>query len=353
MEDNDPYRAARKPNTDHGNSLGRKEVKLHSRTASESSTTNLTTRDYFYNEDPYARHEDKRQPLPNYRANSYLPYSHHRRDPNTPVTPIFIEDVTISNQDRTISLQVHSTHNTNAHESPNPLTSKTHSLLFSKSRRRRRRRRQQHADSRLRWCCCYCCCGESSLPIRHWRLFTFLGVLFLAALALVWFFCWPRVPELSLDGLDDLSSSQNSTFMNTGSAGSGSVVFNTTWSLNLTIDNSQNWIPTHIDNMSVRVLSSTTNAQIGKGSSSSFIIKPRMSKQLAIISLSMHYEAATEDDDTIKDLYSTCYTQNKDATASSLLSILAVDFLVDIKTHGLAWTNTVKVLTPSGVPCPT
>ncbi|KAI9323083.1 hypothetical protein BX666DRAFT_1883182 [Dichotomocladium elegans] len=330
---------------------------IHSRSASDSSKRELIyegrTVATATADDPYARNSSSSSSSPHRlnsnacdsRANSYLPYSHHARDPLVPVPPIYIDDQgTLSSaaapqgeQDRTISLQQiessaiaspleaalpHSTASSSPSmpaipgaTDPSPLEKLSH------SRWRRRRRR----------------------PIQ-WRLWILLGIVFCAVVAVVWYFCWPRIPSFKLTEIDNIDDFN---------------VFNTTlgyysanWTLNLTADNTANWIPTRFHALSVIVYDRNTHAQIGDGRAENLKLRPRQ-VQLVSIPLRMEY-AAGMNDTTFQDLLNGCYIDERGQNSMSDYDPdgLNLDFLLHIRIAGIAWTTTQNVSTPKGFSCP-
>ncbi|CDS05010.1 hypothetical protein LRAMOSA07540 [Lichtheimia ramosa] len=343
-EENDPYRAVRR------------EDPAHSRSASDSSTRRLTTTpvpDLYNNEDdPYARNggddsnkRTSRAWATNDRANSYLPYSHHQHDPAAVPAPIYIDDVgSMDEQDRTISLQMDPAQSLsssrvgatrmNTIQRMQAITEEADAEQAFKKRRRKQR-----------WCCC---CGGKSR--RWWRNICIASILTAVIIAVIWYFVWPRVPHLSLmevDNIDDLNAWQNKK-------NSTLVSFNATWIVNMTADNTENWIPTHIRNMAVRVVNRDTTKIIGQGDSGTLVLAPR-TKQLVTLQLSMYYYAPSEDDPTFSDLLSACLVnaQGVSLSGSKQDTGLAIDFLVTTSIAGIAWSTTQNISTPVGFQCPT
>ncbi|CDH50712.1 predicted protein [Lichtheimia corymbifera JMRC:FSU:9682] len=327
MEENDPYRAARR---DHNNAspcgTPNEQDAAHSRSGSDSSTKKLTARQNSYNDDPYARNE--RASRPTIRANSYLPYSNHQRDPLAPVPPIYIEDNASIPNDRTISFQVDSF--TSSSED-RKLPQATHKLGDASSLSMPMHSKKRRHQGR--------CC-------RRWRLITLISVLAAAVIAVIWYFVWPRVPILALDDAEDTSNSYSWIKDNNNTI----IAYNATWSLNMTANNDQNWIPTRINNMAVTVINHNTSQEIGSGNSGSLILSPKDTQQVVNIPLKFLYWNGPNDQ-TFQDLVDVCLLSTNDVAMSRLR--MHIDLIVTIRIAGIAWSSTQIVSPPEGFMCPT
>ncbi|KAI7886008.1 hypothetical protein K492DRAFT_233736 [Lichtheimia hyalospora FSU 10163] len=323
MEENDPYRAARR---DHNNAspcgTPNEQDAAHSRSGSDSSTKKLTGRQNSYNDDPYARNE--RTSRPTIRANSYLPYSNHQRDPLAPVPPIYIEDNASIPNDRTISFQVDS------------FTSIPEDRKVSGSRKFEETSLSipMHSKRRQGRCC------------MRWRLITLITILAAAVVAVIWYFVWPRIPILAFDDAKDTSDPWSWILDNNNAY----KAYNATWSLNMTANNEQNWIPTHINDMAVTVINHNTSQEIGSGNSGSLVLSPK-GTQLVNIPLSFLYWNSSSSDQTFEDLVNTCIVSNNDSPMKRLQ--MHIDLVVTIHTAGIAWSSTQTVSSPEGFTCPT
>ncbi|KAI9492053.1 hypothetical protein BDB00DRAFT_977395 [Zychaea mexicana] len=347
----DPYRAARRGDsgTDFDDilSLSPGSDIAHSRSASDSSTRKLTgspapvpLRDY-YEDDPYARqanNETKRNSKAGYleriaeRANSYLPYSHHQRDPNAPVAPIYIEDTTsvVADKDRTISLQpelmlANNNNNNNNNNSAERVIGGTAAeadqLEFSRKKKKRRR-----------WC-----------GMRK-RIVALLVLLLCTVVALIWYFVWPRVPQLTFLEVDAPA------YDYVNSNGTQQDYFNASWVLNMTADNTANWIPTHIRDMAVTVVYRDTSEPFGHGNSGSLQLFPRTLQNVEI-PISIRYTANTEDP-TYVALSNACGPRSSTSGFIVPTNTFNINFLVQISIDGIAWSNSRNISVPPGFSCP-
>ncbi|KAI8138977.1 hypothetical protein BJV82DRAFT_628600 [Fennellomyces sp. T-0311] len=326
----DPYRAARRGDsgTDFDDilSLSPGSDIAHSRSASDSSTQKLTTTaPLYYEDDPYARYinENKRNSKAEAeRTNSYLPYSHHRRDPHAPVAPIYIEDTaSVVDKDRTISIQpemmlTNTPPSINEHVARQPAN--IDELEFNKKRPRRR------------WC-----------GMRR-RFFAAIVILFCALVTLIWFFVWPRVPRFTYIDVESPSYPQHNI--------TEEPFFNGSWILNMTADNSDNWIPTHIRDMAVTVIYRDTNQAFGYGNSGKMQLRPR-AIHLVEIPISIYYKADVGDP-TLNALSSACGSARNTAPVITPPDTFSIDFLVKVSIDGIAWSTTRNVSVPQGFTCP-
>ncbi|GAB5588123.1 hypothetical protein Unana1_03023 [Umbelopsis nana] len=131
---------------------------------------------------------------------------------------------------------------------------------------------------------------------------------------LVWFFCWPRVPVLTLGsatvkdgpvwGPNDKPSLQSD------------------WFVNITIDNTANWVPTRINDIAFNVLDTNTQQVVGTGNTNALTL-PGRSVQTLNLTVAINYTAASQTDQTFTDLYSACGPQKIGAPPQ-----LSIDFQV-------------------------
>jgi hypothetical protein len=299
----------------------------HSRTASDSSTSIL------YGEQA--------------RANSYLPYSHHTRDPNQNSEPIYIDnDITArATSSLGVGSMLHEDNyminnnisnnklaTNNDKNNSNAITEEeggfTDKMLSQAARKKKNRKR--------RFCWGY-------LRYRTLALIIFLCI---AIIVVIWYFVWPRIPNLILDDIDNVGTIQ--------------VIANTTdnristnWLLNLTADNSNNWVPTRITSIDLFITDDITQQQFGNGTSG-FIILPPRKTSIIEIPLSIYYESSVTNDTTFQDLYNACGIQVTSNTPSSdnHQDVLNVTLHVTFHISGLAWSTT-RLMPIHGLVCPT
>ncbi|KAI8051096.1 uncharacterized protein B0P05DRAFT_562938 [Gilbertella persicaria] len=329
----------------------------YSSSPSESSTTRLanspsatpkhmepefeTDESYdYYSQDPYSpRNPNKPKKKKQYyyedqekRANSYLPYSHHARNPNHPVEPIYLdEDLPSFNSPNHHSRQVGSILQDNIvmdmmsdtpYAPPQDYEQKTQQGMIE------------------------------TLPVKKKKWWAQLGISgrklvfavfgFIILVALIWYFVWPRDPTLAfLDaGLkDDTTAHYTSTSMEA------------TWSVNFTVNNMDNWIPTNIQNFAVSVIDESTGEVFGRGNTGHLSLRPRAIDQVINVPI---YINITRDatNPTLRDLLNACWMINQDLTSSTPKQSLNIKFSVVYYIAGIIW-HTTSVFSPqSYFQCP-
>ncbi|KAI8636110.1 hypothetical protein BD408DRAFT_448679 [Parasitella parasitica] len=339
-EDNDPYRIVKK--SPHLGSISDNSEfdAVHSRTASDSSTSRLyngamglpPSNDY---EDPYAKCNYKkwRASITNNhgsdRANSYLPYSHHQRDPHQKTEPIYIEEYAAP-ASTTLGmgsmLQDSMTDQINMRPSQQAqipdYNDKMSTLPHMKKRKQKKR-----------------CCG-----VRY-RTIAFIAVIFAAIIAVVWYFVWPRIPEMTLDDVDNVGSIQVVTNTTEKS-------MSTSWLLNMTADNSANWVPTHINSLDVSITDDKSLQSFGNGSLSSFTL-PARAKSAVYIPIEIYYASDTANDTTFQDLYNACGVQvTSNMPFENQQDVLNITLHLTYHIAGIVWASQRQV-PYNGLICPT
>ncbi|KAI8059961.1 uncharacterized protein B0P05DRAFT_558220 [Gilbertella persicaria] len=326
-EDNDPYRIVKKSpriaNSDHSSDFDA----VHSRTASDSSTSRLypLAPDY---EDPYAKAHKKYRHISD-RANSYLPYSHHLRDPNQKTEPIHLQEEDYIAPPLSLGvgsmLQDNITDQINMNRRPSqaPHAPYTDKILPVDIKRRKKKR----------------CCG------MRYRTVAFLSLLAVAVIVVVWFFVWPRVPSLSVEDVDNVGTLQvvtNTTKMS----------LSTQWQLNITADNSDNWVPTRISSIDVTIVDDSTQLAFGAGSTGSLVLSPRKKSAIAI-PMDIHYETTLTNDTTFQDLYNACGVQvTSSMPFENQQDVLNVTLHVTFHIAGIVWSP-MRDIPIHGLICPT
>ncbi|KAI7901373.1 uncharacterized protein BX663DRAFT_456854 [Cokeromyces recurvatus] len=323
-EDNDPYRIAKKNQHLDSFSDGTVSDVIHSRTASDSSTSRLyanaipfsTSNKY---EDPYAKTQHKKwRTVNNDRANSYLPYSHHARDPNQKSEPIYIEEYAApASTTLGIGSMLHDgmppdSLNNQASQQGNDLefTDKMMNLPDIDKRRRKRKR----------------ICG-----LRYRTAASILFLLFVVVI-IVWYFVWPRIPVLSLNDVDNIGSIQVIT-------NSTKKSLSANWLMNMTADNTNNWVPTRIQYIDMTISDDNTDASFGTGTSG-FLVLPAKKKSFITIPMSIYYASDIANDTTFQDLYNACGVQvTSNMPFDNKQDVLNITIHIAIQISGFAWTT--------------
>ncbi|KAG2213139.1 hypothetical protein INT47_011288 [Mucor saturninus] len=357
----DPYRAVRKPPSPDGYyespSLGSEQ--FHSRSASESSTTRLSTapntdiyNNDYYQQDPYApRLEQKtkkkkrtqqqhQQQLNNNnndpvaagkRANSYLPYSNHKRDPYGPTESIHLQE-----ED---SLPSFNAPNRNTGRGPvgsilqdNIVMDTINDDYYDEDMKSEIKPDQIIPPPiKKSW---WVRLGISGKKL----VFTVFGLLGITIL--IWYFVWPRTPTL--------------TFLDAGLKSGGKYTetsMEAVWTVNFTVNNRDNWIPTNINNFAVQVLDGSTGEVFGSGNSNHLMLTPRTIDQIIPIDININFTRQT-DNPTLVNLRYSCTVINRDQGISNPKQTLDIEFRIVYYIAGISW-HAVSTFSPlSYFQCP-
>jgi hypothetical protein len=133
--------------------------------------------------------------------------------------------------------------------------------------------------------------------------------------AIATFFCWPRTPRVSIGGRADLingsppdwwaearlpiPSQDNTAIPTTRPSLRG------TWQINVTLDNRDNWIPTHIKSLEFVLMDSLTLAKFAWAPSPAVVLQPGDISPLSL-TFSVNYQAPDDMDPTFQNLYNAC-----------------------------------------------
>ncbi|KAL0074471.1 hypothetical protein J3Q64DRAFT_1770304 [Phycomyces blakesleeanus] len=301
--------------------------------------------------DPYCPSrglKEKKRLLPTQRANSYLPYSRHNRDPCQQPAPIYIEDnppcfpipdkeggVVSMLQDDLCILDIRAQQaalnqqqqqdKENEKDGQDPLQKLNHlhptsstleNLLLSRKRRKFWKKRRTLAGL----------------------------VVFLIAVGVTWYFVWPRFPTVALIGADVTNKTDWTT--------NSTLSMKTSWRLNMTADNSANWIHTRFTNIAVTLTDVNTLEQFGQGGSGPLILSGRK-KQPISIPLNIFYSTNMAGNRTFQDLYNACGVQVRNPVPAEQQETLQVVFHITYSIVGIAWTKTDTIQPVNGFSCPT
>ncbi|KAG0809642.1 hypothetical protein G6F16_010277 [Rhizopus arrhizus] len=301
----------------------------HSRTASDSSTSKLYNSPIEYNDPYYNKKQPNREPN---RTNSYLPYSHHRRDPSQPpASSMYIEDYTPHTSTTlgvgsmlhdSLAEQIDNTRFT----SPATAAAKQTDTIIQELAQNKKKKRKTF------------CCGLG------YRSIAFIVILFIVVIAIIWYFVWPRVPNLSVSDVDDNMNIQVVT-------NSSIKYISTQWNMSLTADNSENWVPTRFDSIDFILSDERTSAVFGNGTLGSTVLSPKK-KSLIIVPIDVYYETDSINDATFQDLYNACGVQISSNTPyENSQDLLNVTIHVTYHIAGIVWTPTANI-TVRGLGCP-
>lgn len=315
---------------------------FHSRTASDSSTSKTVSTSFTTNstvigndnyEDPYAKTSYKsKKILLSDRANSYLPYSHHERDPNQKTEPIYIE-----NNPTTTMLHLGSL----LAEPP------LHTLIDLKQQQQQQQENIPNQDkpilpttslSRKKQNRKYCC----GLTLRSILFILFICI---AIITVIWYFVWPRIPTLSLQDIDNIGNIQVVTNSTTKS-------MSATWRLNITADNTNNWVPTRFRSIDFTIRDDETHELFGNGSITKFTLPGRKVSSI-LVPMTIYYASDIANDTTFQDLYNACGVQvTSNSPFENQQDLLNVTLSITFSIYGIVWPTT-KYLPYTGLNCPT
>lgn len=161
------------------------------------------------------------------------------------------------------------------------------------------------------------------------------------------FLIWPRVPLLRIEGASVISPVE---IVQNQQGWMENVMFTTSWLVNVTVDNRQNYLPTRLNKVQVIVKDAATNALVGKGAHNDDPMDVVLMDGISTVSLlvTVNYQARDMSDPTFADLVHACHRP----TTSSL----PLHFWITLYIFGFDWlgfTPTV-IATPasSGFSCP-
>ncbi|KAI9025968.1 hypothetical protein CLU79DRAFT_71875 [Phycomyces nitens] len=330
--EHDPYRK-RKAVPAQSTPLDRDPLDgAHSRQGSDSSTSRLATnaanvalRPIYsdYNTDPYCPSrapKEKKRLMPTQRANSYLPYSRHNRDPAQQPAPIYIEDhlpcFPVPDKEGVVSMLQDDLCILDIHQPPHePAVPPLDNLPTRKRRKFWKKRR------------------------------TLAGlVVFLVVVGVIWFFVWPRFPTMALIGADVTNKTDWTT--------NSTLSMKTSWRLNMTADNSANWIHTRFTNIAVTVTDVNTQEQFGQGGSGPLVLSGRKRQPISI-PVNIYYSTNMAGNRTFQDLYNACGVQVRNPVPAEQQETLQVIFHITYSIAGIAWTKTDTIQPLNGFSCPT
>lgn len=214
-------------------------------------------------------------------------------------------------------------HNSKPHKStavmPTSNTMKSLAATSSTSQQNNRNRRQP----------CCCCCRSRA----HSRLCVFLFFFICVLGAIATFFCWPRTPRVSMGGgADSLSGApdwwagERQPLPSPDAAIPSRPSLRATWQINVTLDNRDNWIPTHLTKLDFVIVDSLTLAKFAWASTSSALILAPGTISPISLTFNVNYQAADRTDPTFQNLYNACGPLSDSKQRPALNVLLRVTF---------------------------
>lgn len=280
----------------------------HSRTVSESS------------------HDERKKKYK--RANSYLPYSNHHRDPNH-TESIYLQDDNPMRRGPVGSIL----------QDNIVMDMMNHDSFYLEPTEMKR----QNTNSAL---------IETLPPVKKKSWWTKCGIsgkklvfavfIFIAVVAVIWYFVWPRTPTLQFVDvrlLNDTIANYTTTSMVAS------------WQVDFRVLNDENWIPTNIQNLAINVVEQTTGVTFGSGNSGALRLDGRSSDRIITVPIDVNFvKSAT--DPTLKTLLYACGTINQDLSSATPKQTLNVQFNILYYIAGIVWHPSASVSPQTYFQCP-
>ncbi|KAI8967758.1 hypothetical protein BDF20DRAFT_899099 [Mycotypha africana] len=174
------------------------------------------------------------------------------------------------------------------------------------------------------------------------RKLVFIAFAFVAVVAVLWYFVWPRDPTLQ--------------FLEAGLADGTTAHYTSTsmeaiWSVNFTVLNSDNWIPTNIQNFAVSVIEDNSGETFGTGNSGHLMLKPRSIDQVVSIPIYINFTRSA-DNQALKTLLGACSVINQDLASPVPRQSLSITFRIVYYIAGIVWHTVSNVSPISFFQCP-
>lgn len=170
----------------------------------------------------------------------------------------------------------------------------------------------------------------------------FIVFIFIAVVAVIWYFVWPRTPTLQF--LD-------AGLLNESTANYTSTSMVASWQVNFTVINSDNWIPTNIHNLAINVVEETTGVVFGSGNSGALKLSGRSIDQVISVPIQINF-VRNADDATLKTLINACRIINRDISSIAPKQTLEVKFSIVYYIAGIVWHPSASVAPQSYFQCP-
>ncbi|KAI9313247.1 hypothetical protein BX666DRAFT_1981132 [Dichotomocladium elegans] len=179
-------------------------------------------------------------------------------------------------------------------------------------------------------------------------LIAFAAVIIIAAI--VTFFCWPRTPQIRLAAQGAGARSRHPDDATDWGPDQQHPYLRTSWLINVTLDNHENFITTHVSRLDLVLSDQDTLKPFARASAENLVLLPRQEKLLNLV-FDVEYETPSLKDPTFEHLYNACGPQKISATAPPALNI-TLQAIFDIP--GIAWKPTVIMDSPlaNGFQCP-
>lgn len=155
--------------------------------------------------------------------------------------------------------------------------------------------------------------------------------------AVLVFFFWPRIPLIRIEGAINTIPTKVTQTQQGGRI--SNVAFESTWLLNITMDNRRNFFTTRFNRIQIIAKDAMTGLLIGKGLNNNVeagIVVYLPGKEISTIQLpiSVNYQARDNTDPTFSNLVRACNTNN---TLEMGHHSLSIHFWFTLYIFGLDW----------------
>ncbi|KAI9493326.1 hypothetical protein BDB00DRAFT_375925 [Zychaea mexicana] len=169
-------------------------------------------------------------------------------------------------------------------------------------------------------------------------------------LGLAFFFCWPRIPKIRLAPQAAAGRTRRPDDQTDWGPDQQHPWLRTSWIVNVTLDNHDNFIPTHVSTLELVLADQVTQQPFARSVLHGLTLSPRAETLLNTL-FEVEYETPSIKDPTFEHLYNACGPQKISALASPALNItLQATFEIP----GIAWKPMVfmDAPLPNGFRCP-
>jgi hypothetical protein len=163
-------------------------------------------------------------------------------------------------------------------------------------------------------------------------------------LAVLIFFFWPRLPLIRIEG--SVNTVPTKVTQTQGGGKITNVAFETTWLLNVTMDNRRNYFTTRFNRIQIIVKDALTGLLIGKGVHS-MVYLPGYTISTIQLPIAVNYQARDNADTTFSNLIRACIYHNTTSNDTMLSSnttkfnhhSLSIQFGFTLYIFGLDWVG--------------
>lgn len=184
---------------------------------------------------------------------------------------------------------------------------------------------------------------------RRRVLLVALAILAMLSIATVFFVCWPRTPRIKLTKQAAAAKSRLPEDATDWGQDEQHPWLRTAWAVNVTLDNRDNLIPTHLSRLDLILADQDTQQPFARSYITMLVLPPREETQLSMI-FDVDYETSGGlKDPTFEHLYNACGPQK---ISNKLPPALNVTLEAVFEIVGVAWKPSVVTVLPNGFRCP-